>query len=147
MQIHFMTFIFVYVYKWDSMMRFKKIRWDTWWPLGELCEVPSCLPWRGLRCHCPMYSVSLYLVFSSVNISIFHLYGWIPSKQTPYLNLLIICFLPSWRISHLFLFWKGVTAILYLLFLICKSSIIAASTILNKCKWKLNDLTHVSDME
>ena len=24
----------------------------------ELCEVPRCLLWRGLRCHCPVYNVS-----------------------------------------------------------------------------------------
>ena len=32
--------------------------------MGELCEVPRCLIWRGLRHHCPMYSVSciLYLL-------------------------------------------------------------------------------------
>ena len=28
------------------------------WRLGELCEVPKCLLWRGLRCHCLMYKVS-----------------------------------------------------------------------------------------
>ena len=26
--------------------------------LRELCEVPRCLPGRGLRCHCPMYNAS-----------------------------------------------------------------------------------------
>ena len=32
--------------------------------LGELCEVPRCLLWRGLRCHCPTYNVPciLYLL-------------------------------------------------------------------------------------
>ena len=36
----------------------------SWWQLGELCEVPRCLLWRGLRHHCPMYNVSciLYLL-------------------------------------------------------------------------------------
>ena len=31
---------------------------------GELCEVPGCIIWRGLRHHCPMYNVSgiLYLL-------------------------------------------------------------------------------------
>ena len=38
--------------------RFRKIRWCSWWQLAELCEVPRCLLWRGLRLHCPMYSVS-----------------------------------------------------------------------------------------
>ena len=38
--------------------RFQK-RWQSsWWHLRELCEVPRCLLWRGLRHHCPMYSVS-----------------------------------------------------------------------------------------
>ena len=40
--------------------------------MGELCEVSRCLPWRGLRCHCPVYSV-LYLVTSSINVSIFYI--------------------------------------------------------------------------
>ena len=37
---------------------------DSWWQLGELCEVPRCLLWRGLRHRCPMYNVSwiLYLL-------------------------------------------------------------------------------------
>ena len=39
-------------------MRFRKIWWGSWWWLGKLCEVPRCLHWRWLRCHCPMYSVS-----------------------------------------------------------------------------------------
>ena len=30
----------------------------SWWRLGEPCEVPRCLPWRGLKCHCPMDNVS-----------------------------------------------------------------------------------------
>ena len=44
--------------------RFRKIWQGSWWQLGELCEVPRCLPSRGLRCHCPVYSVSciLYLL-------------------------------------------------------------------------------------
>ena len=41
-----------------------KIWRGSWWRLGELCEVPRCLLWRGLRHHCPMYNVSciLYLL-------------------------------------------------------------------------------------
>ena len=36
--------------------------------IGELCEVPKCLLWRGLRHHCPMYNVScvLYLQYMSL---------------------------------------------------------------------------------
>ena len=32
--------------------------WTVEEMLGELCEVPRCLLWRGLRCHCPMHNVS-----------------------------------------------------------------------------------------
>ena len=34
---------------------------QSWWRLGELCEVPRCLPWRVLKCHCLMYNVSCIL--------------------------------------------------------------------------------------
>ena len=40
------------------LMRFREIQWGSWWRLGELCEIPRCLLWRGRRCHCPMYNVS-----------------------------------------------------------------------------------------
>ena len=43
------------------LMRFSEIQWGSWWLLGELCEVPRCLLWRGLRHHCPMYNVSYIL--------------------------------------------------------------------------------------
>ena len=42
----------------DQLMRFRKIWRGSWWWLEELCEVPRCLLWRGLRHHCPMYNVS-----------------------------------------------------------------------------------------
>ena len=42
----------------DCWVRFRKIIRGSWWRLGELCEVPRCLLWRGLRCHCPVYNVS-----------------------------------------------------------------------------------------
>ena len=48
---------------------------------GELCEVPRCLLWRGLRCHYPMYDVS-YIFFNKCLFFILH--GWIPSGQTIY---------------------------------------------------------------
>ena len=41
-------------------MRFRKIQWGSWWLLEELCEIPRCLLWRGLR-HlvlCTMFLVS-----------------------------------------------------------------------------------------
>ena len=47
--------------KGQTFQRFTKIQQGSWWWLGELCEVPRCLLWRGLRCHCPMYNVSIIL--------------------------------------------------------------------------------------
>ena len=42
-------------------VRFRKIQQGSWWQLGELCEVPRFLLWRGLRYYCPMYGVSCIL--------------------------------------------------------------------------------------
>ena len=33
------------------------------WGLGEVCDFPRCLLWRGLRHHCPMYNVSCILFY------------------------------------------------------------------------------------
>ena len=44
-------------------MRSRKIQWGSSWRFGELCEVPRCPLWRGLRHHCPMYNVS-YIFFN-----------------------------------------------------------------------------------
>ena len=38
-----------------------EIQENTTGPLGEVCEVQRSLPGRGLRCHCPVYSVSSIL--------------------------------------------------------------------------------------
>ena len=35
--------------------------WTLEQTLGELCEVPRCLLWRGLRHHCPLYNLSCML--------------------------------------------------------------------------------------
>ena len=45
----------------DSNKGFCRVFWTVEEMLGELCEVPRCLLWRGLRCHCPMYNVSCTL--------------------------------------------------------------------------------------
>ena len=47
--------------------------------LGELCEVPKCLLWRGLRPHCPLYNVSC-IFFNKCLFSLVH--GWTLSGQT-----------------------------------------------------------------
>ena len=64
------------------LMRFRKIRQGSWKWLGELCKVPRCLLWRGLRHQCPMYSVScisylLQCLFFIVRV-------WILARQTSY---------------------------------------------------------------
>ena len=43
-----------------ALMRIK-IWWGSWWRLGELCEVPRRLLWRGLKHHCPMHNISCFL--------------------------------------------------------------------------------------
>ena len=50
--------------RFQTIVKFRKIQWGSWWQLGELCEVPRCLLWRGQRRHCSMYTVSciLYLL-------------------------------------------------------------------------------------
>ena len=55
--------------------------------LGELCEVSKCLPWRGLRRHCPMYNVSCILYLLQRLSLFFILHGWIPSGLTAYYNM------------------------------------------------------------
>ena len=42
-------------------MRFRKLWWVSRWRLGQLCEVPKGLLWRGLRHHCSVYNVSCIL--------------------------------------------------------------------------------------
>ena len=48
----------------NSTKDFCRVFWMVGEMLGELCEVPRCLLWRGLRRHCPMSNVSciLYLL-------------------------------------------------------------------------------------
>ena len=50
--------------RFQTVDEIQEIQLGSWWQLGEVCEVPRCLLWRGLRHHCPMYSVScvLYLL-------------------------------------------------------------------------------------
>ena len=54
---------------WDHWWDSEKYNswWGSWWWLGEVCQVPTCLLWSGLRHHYPTYNVS-----SSINVSIFH---------------------------------------------------------------------------
>ena len=50
-------------------MRFRKIWQGSWWQLGELYEVPRCLLWRGLRCHCLMCNVFCIFLKKCLNFS------------------------------------------------------------------------------
>ena len=67
-------------------MRFRKIRWSSWWWLGELCEIARCLLWRGQRHHCPMYNICCNPYFVKWMSLFFLLHGWIPSGQISYMN-------------------------------------------------------------
>ncbi len=60
--------------------------WAVGEMLGELCEVPSCLLWRGLRRHYPMYKVSCILFNKCL---FFALHGWILSGQTLYKSFIM----------------------------------------------------------
>ena len=44
--------------RFQTVDEIRKIQWDSWWWLAELCKFPRCLLWRGLRYHCPVYNVS-----------------------------------------------------------------------------------------
>ena len=75
----------------------------SWWWLGEVCEVPRCLLWRGLRHHCLVYNVSCILYLLQSLSLFFILHGWISSGQASYNGKMLflkfqICFL----IRHLF---------------------------------------------
>ena len=59
-------------------MRLRKIQLGSSWPLGELCEVLKCLLLRGLRPHC---LCTMFLVSSSINVSIFHI-TWLDTLWT-----------------------------------------------------------------
>ena len=43
--------------RFQTISKIQENKTGIWWWLGELCEVPTCLLWRGLRHHCPMYNV------------------------------------------------------------------------------------------
>ena len=68
----------------QTVNEIQKIQWSSWRRWGELCEVPRCLLWRGLRCYCPMDSVSC-IFFNKCLFFLVH--GWILTGQTscPYL--------------------------------------------------------------
>ena len=53
----------------DSNKGFRRVFWTVEQMVGELCEVPRFLLWKGLRCHCTMFLVS-GIFFKKV--SIFH---------------------------------------------------------------------------
>ena len=57
-------------HRWDSG------KYGSWQRLGELCEVPRCLLWTGLRHHCPMYNVS-YIFFNKRLYFSYYMAGYI----------------------------------------------------------------------
>ena len=77
----------------------------SWWWLGELCEVPQCLLWRGLRHHCPRYNVSciLYLLQQMSLFLYPTMAGYFPNRPHR------CCFLSNiyLQIPCLFWVWKS----------------------------------------
>ena len=67
-------------------MRFRKIWQGRGWWLGELCEVPRCLLWRHWGVS-ELYTI--FLVSSSINVSIFHI-TWLDAFQTDLVHALIV---------------------------------------------------------
>ena len=105
-------------------MQFRKIQWGSWWRLGELCEAPRCLLWRGLRHHCPMYNVSC-VFFNKCLFFILH--GWIPSGQTSYVYIWIYIFLvDKWYPPY-------VEPLLYFKKLIVSNGLLFQAMILSGC--------------
>ena len=67
-------------------MRFRKIRRGSWWWLGELCEVPRGLLWRGLKCHCPRYNVSCIFFKKCIYFS-YYMAGYLLDRPRKATNL------------------------------------------------------------
>ena len=53
-------------------MRFRKIRWGSWWQLGELWG-PKLSTLKGTKVSLSCEQCFLYLLFSSISVSIFHI--------------------------------------------------------------------------
>ena len=71
-------------------MRFRKIQRDSWWWLGELCEVPRCLL-KGTEASLSCVQCFLCLVSSSVKASIFHI-AWLDIFWTDLIILDFVCY-------------------------------------------------------
>ena len=82
----------------SSCKGFCRVIWTVKEMPRELFEVPTCLLWRGLRRHCPVYSVSSIFFNKSL---FFILHGWIPSGQTSY------TYCHFGHLSSLVRVWKG----------------------------------------
>ena len=64
--------------KFQTVNKIQENTMGSWWWLGELCEVTRCVLWRGLRFP---YLCTLFLVSSSINVSIFHI-TWLDTFWT-----------------------------------------------------------------
>ena len=80
----------------DSNKGFCRVFWTVEEMLGELCEVPRCLLWKGLRSltyvHCFLYLLQWMSPF-------FIVHGWILSGQTSYVSYL-------WSYEPEYLLWR-----------------------------------------
>ena len=70
----------------DSNKRFCRVFSTVEETLGELCEVPRCLRWRGLRHHFQIYNISCILYLLQWTSLFFTVHGRILSGQTLYIT-------------------------------------------------------------
>ena len=60
----------------DYSKKFCRECWTVEETLGELCEAPRSLLWRGLRHHCPVYNVSLSCTFNKCLYFLYYIDGY-----------------------------------------------------------------------
>ena len=61
-------------------VKFREIQWGSWWWLGELCQVPRCLLWRGLKCHCPITMFLVPCIFFNKCLLFIYMTGSFPDR-------------------------------------------------------------------
>ena len=77
-------------------MRFRKTWQGGWWQFGHLCEIPMCLLWMRTETSLPYVQCFLYLVSSSINVSIFHS-TWLDTFWT---DLVFALLGLAWRVTQ-----------------------------------------------
>ena len=99
--------------RFQTILRIRKIWQGTWWLLGELCEIPGCLLWRGLRHHCPVYNIYCIFFKKCLYFS-YYMAGYLQDRPCTWR---VLC-LHSFSLQPLFsLLWYCVSPVYKLLWL------------------------------